>query len=731
MRLEVLRVKRPCVLKKTDLAPIPIGGDPTKYVDAVDWRPLQQANVYNIMSPEFGAQPDYQTFGTFDCSPAFDAAVTAALADVHGIQNTPSQTFGVPTGQFWTSRPIWFPAGLQARLLGAGKYCSIIVRGVGDPVGNPGLVQGFFGPVVSFGSALGGATPTYGAPLVGAGRSLVLSDAAATYIILNDGYWWSHLSSLSQLALEFKTKISSLGGTNTVLIGSRGTLTNVAGPTVALGVYLRDTGTGPFLQFILTTTSGQNNVVMANNSFTLNVTHDISANYDGGHFDCYLDGVNVGHVACSGNPVQGVTEGVSIGRGGSEFSATWSTCNGFIDSIRLSNVARHTGVGSFTPPVTRLTWDANALALFNWDQGDPPVGSPWIFGYHAQQPGFSGQVPHYCRIFKAGPDMEISDIALIGSLPLDIQGCALSKVSRVFLQGGSYWGGMVAMSANGFYTNVEDVQIFNTFGIIGAALAVESAKDINVVGGPVGLWLGAGDYDGVSCQPVTSSVLGFICGYYGQGIFSALNIHNCGVDAEVVLNGWITGMLVDGVSLTNFQMDVSVPSSLGSVPDKPSMYFDGVPTFTRLNSNIYSTNGTASGLIELLPGATQSNPVIVDGNSAVNPGPPISSTLTIQIPPNADVNAVPLYTYTDTSGSPGNATINKSSGRFAMASASSTVTITNSLIKANSIPRVFAETDLGTALRYWTTHSAGSMVVHTGAAAPTNLVFSFTLASTG
>jgi hypothetical protein len=51
-----------------------------------------------------------------------------------------------------------------------------------------------------------------------------------------------------------------------------------------------------------------------------------------------------------------------------------------------------------------------------------------------------------------------------------------------------------------------------------------------------------------------------------------------------------------------------------------------------------------------------------------------------------------VFLATDNSGSPGNTTINKASGRAAIASGASTVTVTNSLVSATSIVHVQLET---------------------------------------
>lgn len=82
---------------------------------------------------------------------------------------------------------------------------------------------------------------------------------------------------------------------------------------------------------------------------------------------------------------------------------------------------------------------------------------------------------------------------------------------------------------------------------------------------------------------------------------------------------------------------------------------------------------------------------------------------------------------TDSSASPGAATINKISGRSAIASGATTCTITNNLITANTRVKLTWEGDLGTQSRIpWVTYVAGtSFTVNVGSAPSSNVKFSW------
>jgi hypothetical protein len=80
---------------------------------------------------------------------------------------------------------------------------------------------------------------------------------------------------------------------------------------------------------------------------------------------------------------------------------------------------------------------------------------------------------------------------------------------------------------------------------------------------------------------------------------------------------------------------------------------------------------------------------------------------------------------TDSSGTPGNVTINKPSGKAAIASGASTVTVTNSLVTASSIVLIQPQNLDGSLLDYEVVPAAGSFTVTGNSAAAENWPFGF------
>lgn len=86
---------------------------------------------------------------------------------------------------------------------------------------------------------------------------------------------------------------------------------------------------------------------------------------------------------------------------------------------------------------------------------------------------------------------------------------------------------------------------------------------------------------------------------------------------------------------------------------------------------------------------------------------------------------VVFSSFTDSSATPGAATINKTTGRAAIAAAASSVVITNDKVTANSIILVQLETADATLTRVIVTPGAGSFTVTGNAAATATTKFSF------
>lgn len=157
---------------------------------------------------------------------------------------------------------------------------------------------------------------------------------------------------------------------------------------------------------------------------------------------------------------------------------------------------------------------------------------------------------------------------------------------------------------------------------------------------------------------------------------------------------------------------------MASLPDLQKQFYERYVTFSGSITdlaNTFYTNllATVDGVITATSGTI--NNVIIGGTT------PLAGTFTTL---TANTNIVTSHTIT-TPGTTGNQTINKSSGRVNIAAAGTTITVTNSLVTANShVFAVLASNDT-TARIANVVPGAGSFVVNLTAAATAETKVSF------
>lgn len=146
-------------------------------------------------------------------------------------------------------------------------------------------------------------------------------------------------------------------------------------------------------------------------------------------------------------------------------------------------------------------------------------------------------------------------------------------------------------------------------------------------------------------------------------------------------------------------------------------------------SGAFSTNlnPSSTGQVNISPtgtGTVTIAPVTTGNINNMNIG---QTTRALMSASQVDGNYYRVNTYSDTSGTPGNATIDLGAGRCAFAAAGTAVVVTNSLCTATSIVMVTLRT-VDATLKYVTaTTAAGSFTVTGNAAATATTVFDWFL----
>lgn len=228
---------------------------------------------------------------------------------------------------------------------------------------------GFLGPTIYV------APPDYppiaphlAASLVtGAGNSYTLPGTGRQYFRLSD-IDTMDLNGLAQLTVECElnpTRDTTGDLFARDILPSSGKISSHSPLTHAFYIYQYNNNS---VVAILTTSNGMVTLTTPDNSLPLNQTSHIEFSYDGTTARLFIRGVLKASAAITGTIKQAPHEEVVIGGSSAlAFSRlnTGATTDGTIDSIRISSIARH--VANFTPPIAKLTADANNLLLINFD----------------------------------------------------------------------------------------------------------------------------------------------------------------------------------------------------------------------------------------------------------------------------------------------------------------------------------------------------------------------------
>lgn len=109
--------------------------------------------------------------------------------------------------------------------------------------------------------------------------------------------------------------------------------------------------------------NGANNTVKAAGTMNLNQWYHCAAVISGNTIRIYLDGVQQNSAAISGTPQFGTGYGgLNIGWGRSSANMSY---NGYLDEIRISNLARYPSGTTFTPSTTPFVNDGNTILLIH------------------------------------------------------------------------------------------------------------------------------------------------------------------------------------------------------------------------------------------------------------------------------------------------------------------------------------------------------------------------------
>lgn len=576
--------------------------------------------IFNVKA--YGAKGD----GATDDSGAIQAAINAACAVNTGsdgagnFTNVAGQVI-LPPAPYYLLNPIWINcAGLQ--LVGTGRYSSVL-----EPAYD-------FGKTIAVVGTGYQGLPTVASLVTGAGN-------AADFTINQNNYYlnlreWGgrfgplgvpdglNLNGLSAFTIEAYVKDVTAG--DGVIVGS-GSMPSSAG--FAAASLLRINGGN--LDAYLTTTSGAHDATGA--ALPLNTIKYVALTYDGATlrlYDCTPGAVNCAvdaSIAATGTIVQDPTEDVDIGRWSGQSwpngSSMEGAIKGYIDSVRISKIARWTGTIA-TVPNSKFNADANTLIVTNFEKN--PNGSPfiraydfvgggWLFEYNANRAGITALNRNSIRDISISPvGLDNSGIVIDAAHDDDIGPVQMSAMDI----GLEVWN--IA-----YENNFHDLTVSSKPGRYGI---VNNSNDNNftytkVNGGWAGYNFGG---SGTLMNPIfvqnggvgTGSAYGLVM---PPGGGQSVEIHSPWWDIE---NGG-TGSFKAGIYGSGLNNVDVFGGQVGTASAAPAIWLDNGGNATVMGTDLFSIEGSPAQLVKLTGGASQSvmlvNPFLSGWGSA-----PLSTT---------------------------------------------------------------------------------------------------------
>jgi hypothetical protein len=365
--------------------------------------------IFNVMA--FGAKGD----GSTDDSGAIQAAINAACAVNSGSDGAGNFTSVagqviLPSAPYYLLNPLWMNcSGLQ--LIGTGRYSSVL-----EPAYD-------FGKTIAVvGSGYQGL-PTVPSLVTGAGNAADFTISQGNYY-LNLREWDGRFGPLGTpdglnlnglVAFTIEAYIKDITAGDGIIVGS-GSVPNGAGFAAAS---LLRINSGSLDAYLTTTTGTHDATTFA--AFPLNTVRYVALSYDGATlrlYDCTPGATSCApeaSVAATGTIVQDPTEDVDVGRwagqGWPNGPGLVGAINGYIDSVRISKIARWTGTIA-TVPNAKFNADSNTMILTNFEKnsnGSPFVraydfvGSGWLFEYNATRTGITALNRNTIRDISINP----------------------------------------------------------------------------------------------------------------------------------------------------------------------------------------------------------------------------------------------------------------------------------------------------------------------------------------
>lgn len=609
-------------------------------------------NNYDVTAAAYGAVGD----GLTDDTAAIQAALNAAPANSQVV---------IPEGSYKTSKPVYFGSSTRVHLRGDSVRSSML-----SPTA-------FAGPAVYMRAT---ETPNAtGAPLVGStGYSLYFPSTAGNAWVGLD------LRETGQVEMHGWTAFCIEGywkpeANDGVFIASNGKVmrgdTGVAGASGDRAIYIYRSGTQIVIDCCLST--GYFTLFTGGN-IANGATAHIAVNYNGAKLECFLNGVSVGSVAKTGTVVQKKWESMVLG---ATFTGMLNTellaggPNGWVDQIHISSQSRYTA--NFTPPTTR---NDNRGGDALWLGCEETYGPFIVGGIHS---GWKAYLPTQYNNLNTTSRLAVSDIT-IASPTTGIHASGVTDLSIDNIRVTAAAVGALHSNNNSFFSFMRRLDL-QTASNSRYGLAVTVASGVLHV-----------DDVKMSCPSWPLSILQSdstdLCNVFIQDAHDPIFINGQAGTAGFMSRHSLQGVLFDSEGVVIVPRSCLALSDAGSVAliasgfdtgalTAPHVEMDGINAVEESGSVFAGTATTQLFKVNSGNAGAKSVRAHVEANVTT---PAAAWTLSAALPLVLSDGNGSRLTYTDASGTPGAATINKPMGKVAIAAGAASVVVTNSLVTADS-----------------------------------------------
>lgn len=595
---------------------------------------------FNVKSAACGAKGD----GSTDDTDAIQTCYNAACALGASNPSSAPSVF-VPSGRYVIGKyPLIFNCAYPITFKGAGRSSTVIITGnslfplvIQEPPTALSDIGTFFTTSLATGS----------------GNSLNLPGTQNWVLRLSDANQGNNASQpfqhaavmggMGAFSIEWYSKLTGpVSGSATYQAFSAN-----GGPLVdggnaqfnGLSVNVNSNSGSPCMNwYVYLSGSGQTGSSGCTGSYSANTIHTHEFTFDGSNVCMFLDGSRIGTTTASGTVSWNPSEVLALGASTSNFGAISGQWQGQLDSIRISNAARHScSTTSFTPPTAKFASDGSTAFLQNFTAShDTSVKVDSIYGS-----GGTTYIPFHIPLstFHSNATLNnFQDMSFRGgsfavfeqnNLNASFRNVQLSGQSEfgIYCDNHCYGADYENIFADGGAYSVAAIGLYNDSGESRANHIAVQTGYYGIIDDDSGV-----DWDNISLN-ISAQTDGDIVYRYGVDQFGSGSFKHISFDAEAAGNS--VPIMASGSGLLSISDSVLLPGGTNDLVQVCAVFN---PLNIRLTNVSLNFSGNPTQLIHDLNGT-----YAVCANSLASLGSPLTWTGLINNAPISSYNSHAIW----------------------------------------------------------------------------------------